>query len=107
MKANDAVSRRAAEDIVRFECGEWEGLAKTIIKRFKELPSAQSDRDIPKRPNATVDRAWGIPCRQAICPNCDCYLGMIHFISESDKTKITYCESCGQAIDWEGWNSDE
>ena len=38
---NDSISRQAAEDIVRFECGEWKGLANTIIKRFKELPSVQ------------------------------------------------------------------
>lgn len=41
---NDCISRRAAIDIVRFECGEWEGLAKTIIKRFEQLPSAQPER---------------------------------------------------------------
>ena len=41
---NDTISRRAAIDIVRFECGEWEGLAKTIIKRFEQLPSAQPER---------------------------------------------------------------
>jgi len=40
---NDTISRRAAIDIVRFECGEWEGLAKTIIKRFEQLPSAQPE----------------------------------------------------------------
>ena len=41
---NDCISRQAAIDIVRFECGEWEGLAKTIIKRFEQLPSAQPER---------------------------------------------------------------
>ena len=40
---NDCISRRAAIDIVRFECGEWEGLAKTIIKRFEQLPSTQPE----------------------------------------------------------------
>ena len=34
---NDFVSRASAIDIVRFECGEWEGLAKTIIKRIEHL----------------------------------------------------------------------
>ena len=38
---NDLISRASAIDIVRFECGEWEGLAKTIIKRIEQLPSAQ------------------------------------------------------------------
>ena len=39
----DLISRASAIDIVRFECGEWEGLAKTIIKRFEQLPSAQPE----------------------------------------------------------------
>jgi len=74
---------------------------------IEQLPSVQPERDIPKKPNETTDRTWGIPHRQAVCPNCDAYLGMIHFISENGKTKVTYCESCGQAIDWEGWKEDE
>ena len=41
----DLISRASAIDIVRFECGEWEGLAKTIIKRFEQLPSAQPDKE--------------------------------------------------------------
>ena len=41
---SDLISRQAAIDIVRFECGEWEGLAKTIIKRFEQLPSAQPEQ---------------------------------------------------------------
>lgn len=65
------------------------------------------DRDMPKKPNETTDRAWGVPNRQAVCPNCDSYLGTIHFICEGDKRKISYCESCGQAIDWEGWEEDD
>ena len=34
------ISKTEALAIVRFECGEWSGLAKTIEKRFDELPSA-------------------------------------------------------------------
>ena len=41
---NDTISRQAAVDIVRFECGEWEGLAKTIVKRLGQLPSVQSEQ---------------------------------------------------------------
>ena len=71
-----------------------------------QLPSAQPARDIPVKPNETIDRTWGIPHRQAVCPNCDCYLVDVYFIDGS-KRKVTYCESCGQAIDWEGWEQDE
>ena len=70
------------------------------------LPSAEPERDIPVKPDETIDRAWGIPNRQAVCLNCDCYLGMVQFLN-GGKRKVTYCESCGQAIDWEGWEEDE
>ena len=39
--AYDTISRQMAIDIVDFECGEWRGLAKTIIDRFKALPSVE------------------------------------------------------------------
>jgi len=41
---DDLISKASAIDIVRFECGEWKGLAKTIIKRFEQLPSTQSEQ---------------------------------------------------------------
>ena len=53
---DDLISRASAIDIVRFECGEWEGLAKTIIKRFEQLPSAQPEQ------------RW-IPCNERLPEN--------------------------------------
>ena len=44
------------------------------------------EKQIPKTPNETTDTAWGIPCRQAVCPECDCYMGQIHFIGDGKKT---------------------
>lgn len=41
---DDLISRQAAIDIVKFECGEWRGLAKTITDEFKHLPSAEPER---------------------------------------------------------------
>lgn len=40
----DTISRQAAIDLVKFECGEWTGLAKTIGNRINELPSAQPEK---------------------------------------------------------------
>lgn len=37
---DDYISKTEAFDIVRFECGEWSGLAMTIGKRFDNLPYA-------------------------------------------------------------------
>ena len=32
------INLKDAADIVRMECGEWTGLAETIVRRFKKLP---------------------------------------------------------------------
>ena len=80
------------------------GLAKDGLMG---IPSAQQERDIPVKPNETTDKTWGIPKRQAVCPKCDYYLGHVAFLGYYKGKRITYCETCGQAIDWEGWEFDE
>ena len=40
----DCISRRAAVDVVDFECGEWRGLAKTITDKLEALPTVQPER---------------------------------------------------------------
>ena len=61
------------------------------------------EKQIPKKPNKTIDSSWGTQKEAHTCPVCDYYLTEVHFIApqkiESNK-KITYCETCGQAIDW-------
>ena len=61
------------------------------------------EKQIPKKPNKTIDSSWGVKKEVHVCPVCDYYLTEVHFIApqkiESNK-KITYCETCGQAIDW-------
>ena len=61
------------------------------------------EKQIPKKPNKAIDSSWGIQKEAHTCPVCDYYLTEVHFIEpqkmESNK-KITYCETCGQAIDW-------
>ena len=43
---SDNISRQAAIDIVRFECGEWwRGLAKTIENGLNDLPSTEPKMD--------------------------------------------------------------
>lgn len=62
---DDVISRVAAADIVRFECGEWRGLAKTIIDEFEALPTVDAvPCDVCRfAPPSSGD---GKPC--TICP---------------------------------------
>ena len=79
-------------------------IAKSIIIA---IPSAQPERDIPKKPSETIDKAWGRPSRQPVCPNCDDYLGFVAFIGDCKGPRISYCENCGQAIDWSDWRYED
>ena len=44
----DLISRQAVMRIVAFECGEWKGLAKTIIKEIEQL-SPITPKEEPER----------------------------------------------------------
>ncbi len=87
-----------------YECPRHGGAKEKAM--WWTLPSAQPERDIPLKPIETMDKAWGIPKRQAVCPKCDYYLGHIAFLGDYKGKRITYCETCGQAINWEGWDFD-
>lgn len=87
---NDLISRASAIDIVRFECGEWEGLAKTIIKRFEQLPSVQSERK--KGRWLTSDDMY----ETGVCSVCKC--------DSQEPVSYTimmfkYCPNCGAEME--------
>lgn len=84
---NDLISRASAIDIVRFECGEWEGLAKTIIKRFEQLPSIQSESKKGKWIEA-YDPFNRISGRCSVC-------GWEAHLYEDDVVGMNYCPNCG------------
>ena len=82
------------------------GLSDKATKRVVEarnIAIKALEKQIPKKPNKTIDSSWGTKKEVHVCPVCDYYLTEVHFIEpqkiESNK-KITYCETCGQAIDW-------
>lgn len=101
----DLISRQVAIDAVQGEI-EINGYSH-VVDVLRYLLPAQPKRDIPLKPIETADRAWGIPKKQAVCPNCDYYLGHVAFLDDYKGKRVTYCETCGQAIDWEGWDFDE
>ena len=107
----DLIERQAAIDALKNQMSDRNDLYNIPVRRsiviLEQLPSAKLKRDIPMKPMETTDRIWGIPKRQAVCPRCDYYLGDIVFLGDSKSKKISYCETCGQAIDWEGWKFDE
>ena len=86
-------------------------LAKMCTQNFERTKEIEAyamaiqalEKQIPKKPNKTIDSSWGVKKEAHTCPVCDYYLTEVQFIAsqkiESNK-KITYCETCGQAIDW-------
>ena len=83
-------------------CNEIKALYNIPLKNMEMIVQAL-EKQIPKKPNKTIDSSWGVKKEAHTCPVCDYYLTEVHFIApqkiESNK-KITYCETCGQAIDW-------
>ena len=71
--------------------------------KANEMAIQALEKQIPKKPNKAIDSSWGVRKEVHVCPVCAYYLTEVHFIEpqkiESNK-KITYCETCGQAIDW-------
>lgn len=71
-----------------------------------EIAVYSMKKQIPIKPTETTDKAWGVAVKQAVCPVCGYYLPHVEFPGDYKGRRITYCDTCGQAIDWEGW-SDE
>ena len=90
-----------AKEIIRVAISEVEWHYPLEYAVAFEQATEALDKQIPKRPNGGVDRIWGTPTKEAICPACDYALGHWKFIGGGEK--ITYCDKCGQAIYWEGW----
>lgn len=104
---SDLIERQAAIDDIKSRDPSKIWDIVDIEEWVNALPSVQPERDIPVKPIETTDKAWGIPAKQAVCPKCDYYLGHVAFLGDYKGKRITYCETCGQAIDWEGWDFDE
>ncbi len=81
----DLISRQAAIDIVEFECGEWSGLARTIVKALEQLPSAQ-----PKRETTTlkIGRTRNSVTMWYECAEC----------GEPVDQEDAFCRRCGRGI---------
>ena len=83
-------------------CNKIKALYNIPLKNMEMIVQAL-EKQIPKKPNKTIDLSWRVRKEAHTCPVCHYYLTEVHFIApqkiESNK-KITYCETCGQAIDW-------
>lgn len=55
---------------------------------------------IPMKPNWGTDRTWGVKKKQPYCPKCEYYITRFYFIGGGKGDRVSYCETCGQAIDW-------
>lgn len=66
------------------------------------------EKQIPQKTNYATDHTWGTEKEVPVCPNCDYYITPVEFIDvticettgKCKTSKVTYCDTCGQAIDW-------
>lgn len=93
MKPDEAIR------ILRYEkpAKEYVGnLTEALDKAIEAL-----EKQIPK----PVQYIEGVVEKQPFCPECEGYVSRIVFIPvdrQENAPKISYCEFCGQAIDWKG-----
>ena len=88
---NDLISRQAAIDIVEFECGEWIGLARTIIKSLENIPQEEMERKHGKWIKADSQQYFRKHYPFFTCSECG-------YRKDSQK-KWNYCPNCGARMD--------
>lgn len=75
---------------------------KDFAEAFDKAIEALEKQE-PKPVQYTTDHTWGEESKQPVCPVCEMYLPKMVFIpveGHEDAPRISYCDSCGQAIDW-------
>ena len=83
------ISEQAAIDIVEFECGEWRGLARTIVKAIEQLPPAQPERKKGKWIDAVIPNdKGGLPVQ--VCDQCNTFFPLAYTGGGH-----RFCPNCG------------
>jgi hypothetical protein len=109
----DIISRQAVINIVEFECGEWSGLAKTIVKAIEQLSSVRLDYDANE---------WCHDCKEYnhekhCCPRYnkiikktieeikELYIGTAEWVLLDECSNSGYyCSYCRKKLVKEGWS---
>ena len=94
------------EMLIKYDSVTTEEQKKALVKiRVAEDMAIKAlEKQIAKKPNKTIDSTWGIKREVHVCPVCDYYLLETHFIvgdEIKERKMVTFCDTCGQAIDWE------
>jgi hypothetical protein len=60
-------------------------------------------KQMPQKVMWETDYTWGIANKMPVCPSCENGLTKVLFISDAADggKRVTYCQTCGQAISWE------
>lgn len=102
MKASERLIENEAEAIECLKSNKPTS-GYVMLQESIDMAIQALEKQIPKKPNKTIDSSLGIKKEIHVCPVCDCDLTEVYFIAPQEskiKEKITYCEACGQAIDW-------
>ena len=109
---DDLINRQAAVDIVDFECGEWRGLAKTIIDRFEALPTVDAVEvigasKVQKKHGKWIERESGTEDKEngfetvIVCSCCDFPATTFYSEDCESRTQIRtdFCPNCGARME--------
>jgi len=86
------------KDDVDFECGEWRGLAKTIISKLEALPSAQPERKTGRLIHESAYNWY----RCSVCKKVYSEALLQNFNECMYQPCFRYCPNCGADMRREG-----
>jgi hypothetical protein len=99
--AIEALKKQSIYEQIKWErdvaLEQLESIGVGLGRKMDDVKEAM-EKQIPKKVEYGNDNSWGVNKKVPVCPVCDYFLTQTYFIGNGQK--ITYCDHCGQKIDW-------
>lgn len=102
MTKEEAISTLCANVMVACERAKFDSATCNLVEDALCMAIEALEKQIPKPVEFVTDYTWAIGNEQPICPVCESDVSKIVFfpVDEVEAKDVSYCEFCGQAIDW-------
>ena len=76
---------------------------EALMSRDRPMKPVEKIRVMSELEDKHIEESWAVPHKKTICPKCGYLLNRVFIFGDYntyDGSQCTYCETCGQAIDW-------